>query len=124
MKSLHRSAFILAAALICAWTIHAEDAAAEKTKAALKTKATFEFLDTPLSQAIDQVATAAKIKVQWDAALMADHKKNPISLKVKDMECGTILDWVCKLAEIEFNVVGDHIGLTPPKPLEAKKNSK
>ena len=124
MKSLLRVPLILIAALLFAAVVKAEDAAAAKTTAALKTKATFEFMDTPLSEAIDQVAKMAKITATWDPGLAADAKKTQITLKVKDMECGQILDWVSKLAEVEYRVTGDHIEVTTAALLEASKKAK
>ena len=110
--------------LAMAMPLRAEDAAVEKTKMALKTKGTFEFVDTSLSAAIATIAAKAKIEVKWNAALGDTTKSVPVTLKVQDMECANVLAWLTKLSETAYRIDGDHIEITTPELLEAATKKK
>lgn len=94
--------FVLAATLLA---FSAEDAAEERIKKSLSRKVSFEFVDTPLSDALEFIRHLANVPIILDPkAIAAGKDKAPISLRVADMEMDKALQWILKLADLEFNV--------------------
>lgn len=74
-----------------------------KTKAALQKRVTFEFVDAPLGDALVflQNMTAANfVLIDMDG----EKKRAPINLKVTDMDCSLALDWICRLADVKWEI--------------------
>jgi hypothetical protein len=71
----------------------------------LKKPVSFEFVDTPLVDAIKFLDSQTHVTIILDPKAMADGAdKIKITLRVQDMELGVALDWVTKLTELEYDL--------------------
>ena len=95
--------------LYCGSAVHAGE---DDIKDALKKKISFEFKDTSLADVAKFLTTLTKVPVRIDAKVTG---APVINLKVTDMELGTALEWITKLAELEYFVGKTEIVIGPPK---------
>ena len=91
---------------------HGEDAE-DKIRKALSRKISFEFTDTPLVEALDSVRHLCNVSIILDPKIMDGRDKLPISLRVSDMEMEKALQWITKLAELEYKVADQVIYIYP-----------
>ncbi|MHC4201250.1 MAG: vWA domain-containing protein [Planctomycetota bacterium] len=76
----------------------------------LDRKVTFEFADTPLSEALQFLQTLTKTPIDIDAKALKDGAgKAPITLKVTKMPLRTALKWVLRLADMDYAVRDDGV---------------
>ena len=119
----------IALALLAAFCLgpfaRAEDTPDERIKKALARKVSFEFVDTPLADAIEFIRHLANVAIVVDPRVVAAGKdKVAISLRVADMDLDKALQWILKLAELEFKVQDQAIFIAAPavqEPAEAEK---
>ena len=95
----------------------AEDKNADNLKPAMQKKVTFEFVDTPLADAVMFLRNLANVNIIVDPALLA---KNPpvINLRVTDMTFDMALQWILKLAELESVVRDNSIFISTPQRIK------
>jgi len=68
----------------------------------LDRKVSFEFAETPLTEAISFLQTLTKVNMIIDPAAAEASGSTPITLKVTNMTLGLALDWILKLADLDF----------------------
>ncbi|MHC4502298.1 MAG: hypothetical protein ACYTFI_03255 [Planctomycetota bacterium] len=68
----------------------------------LDRKVSFEFAETPLTEAIAFLQTLTKVNMIIDPAAAEASGSTPITLKVTNMTLGLALDWILKLADLDF----------------------
>ncbi|HLX63666.1 MAG TPA: STN domain-containing protein [Planctomycetota bacterium] len=110
----------LFAALCLAHFARAEDNPDERIKKALSRKVSFEFVDTPLADGIEFIRHLANVAIIMDPRVVAAGKdKTPISLRVADMDMDKALQWILKLAELEYKVQDQAIYIAAPNVADA-----
>ena len=71
----------------------------------LSRKVSFEFVETPFEEALNFLNSLAKVGIVIDpGALKADATRTPITLKVTDMELDLALSWICRLADLRYEI--------------------
>ncbi len=71
----------------------------------LERKVSFEFVDTPLEEALAFLNTLSEVNIILDpGAAEAGCGKVPINLKVSDMDMSTALRWILKLSQLEYDL--------------------
>ncbi len=68
----------------------------------LDRKVSFEFAETPLTEAVAFLQTLTKVNMIIDPAAAEAEGSTPITLKVTNMTLGLALDWILKLADLDF----------------------
>jgi len=68
----------------------------------LQRKVTFEFVDTPLEEAIGFLRSLANVTMIVDPRVVAGGAAPPINLRVTDMSLDLALDWILKLADLQY----------------------
>jgi len=81
----------------------------------LQRKVSFEFVDTPLSEAINFLQTLTKINIILDPRAAKGGANTPITLKVSNMSLGLALEWILKLAELDYTFKHQAIFITKPE---------
>ena len=86
----------------------------------MQRKVSFEFIDTPLSEAVAFLQKMAGKNVTFKLA--PELEKMPINLRVTDMKLETALEWIARLADgkvkVEGNVVSIEKGAEATKKVE------
>jgi hypothetical protein len=78
----------------------------------LKRKVSFEFVDTPLQDAIAFIRSLTNITIVVDPKVLASQPA-PISLRVTDMQLDLALEWICRLAAIKATPLDNVLYLAP-----------
>jgi Flp pilus assembly secretin CpaC/tetratricopeptide (TPR) repeat protein len=68
----------------------------------LDRKVSFEFVDTPLSEAVTFLQTLTKVNMILDPRALEANGDTPINLKVTNMTLQLALDWILKLADLDY----------------------
>ncbi|MCY3023412.1 MAG: hypothetical protein NTW87_30905 [Planctomycetota bacterium] len=80
----------------------------------------FEFVDTPLEEAINFLNSLTKVNIILDPKVAAEGaNKTPITLRVQDMEMELALKWILKLAELEYDLRNQAVFITKKANLAA-----
>jgi hypothetical protein len=74
----------------------------KEVKRKLDRKVSFEFAETPLTEAIAFLQTLTKVNMIIDPAAAEASGSTPITLKVTNMTLGLALDWILKRADLDF----------------------
>jgi len=91
----------------------------QDTRKKLSRKVSFEFVDTPLEEAIAFLNSLAKVNIIIDPKVAAKGAtKTAITLRVQDMEMGTALTWVLRLANLKYEFRDGAVFITEAKPEE------
>jgi len=85
--------------------------ALQKVKAALRQKVTFEMQDAPLFEAVAFLQTTTKLNIVIDPRA-GDEREKKITLNVTNMQLGTALDWICRLADLRYVVTAEGVLIT------------
>ena len=95
----------------------AEDPWKAEIRKRLQRKVTFEFADTPLVDAIEFLRHLANVTMIIDPAVI---KASPpqINLRVTDMNLDLALEWILKLAELEYVLQDSAIYISKPQTLQ------
>jgi len=90
----------------------------ERMARALDKKVTLEFTDTPLTDAIDFLNALTHINIIVSPKVR--ESKPVVSLRVTDMDAGTVLKWITQLSETHAEVKDQAIWITdkPSKEVE------
>ncbi len=91
----------------------------DRIKKALTRKVSFEFVDTPLTDVLGFVRQLGNITIVVDPKALDGRDKTSINLRVADMEMGQALDWVLKLAEMEYKIQDQAIFIYSPDEKKA-----
>lgn len=109
--------------LVCAafvFGVRAEETAEDKIKKALTRKVSFEFVDTPLSDALEFIRRLSNVAIVVDPKAIADEReKATINLRVADMDMDKALQWILKLAELEYKIQNQAIYIFAPGQKDA-----
>ena len=85
----------------------------------LQRKVTFEFVDTPLEEAINFLRGLAGVTMIVDPRVLANNPP-PINLRVTDMSLNLALDWILRLAELEYALKDNAIFVSKADKLQAE----
>jgi len=82
-------------------------------------RVTFEFVDTPLEEAINFLQTLTKVNMILDpnAFTGGGGADVPITLKVSDMELSLALKWILRLAELDYTLKNEAVFISTPQNL-------
>jgi len=86
----------------------------------LDRKVSFEFVDTPLSEAINFLQTLTHVNMIIDPRATGGGADVPINLKVSDMSLGLALEWILKLAELDYALKDNAIFISKPENLRGE----
>ena len=102
--------------LAAGWTTSClcADDAKEAIKKQMQQKVSFEFVDKPLADAVKFISEKTKVAMTIDAEVL---KNSPpqINLRVTDMNADLALEWILKLAELEYTIGEKGIVVSKPK---------
>jgi len=94
--------------------------AAKEIEKALERKISFDFVDTPLKEALAFLREIAKVNFVLDAPIGKKH--NPqVNLRVADMPLSQALGWVCKLTECKWEIAGGAVHIAMQAAVVAKQ---
>lgn len=82
----------------------------------LQRKVTFEFVDTPLDEAISFLRSLANVTMIVDPKVLAGGAPT-INLRVTDMSLDLALEWILKLADLEYAFRDNAIFISKPQNL-------
>ncbi|HYG74388.1 MAG TPA: hypothetical protein VEK08_05225 [Planctomycetota bacterium] len=92
----------------------------QEIKKKLSRHVSFEFVDTPLSEAIQFLNSLTKVNIILDPKIAAEGAdKTPITLRVQDMEMDLALKWILRLAELEYDLRQQAVFITKKANLAA-----
>jgi len=85
----------------------------------LDRKVTFEFVDTPLSEALQFLQTLTDTTIVLDprASEESGGDNTPITLNVTNMPLRTALKWILRLADLDFALKGEAVFISTPQNL-------
>ena len=83
-------------------TVAAEPEWSRDIRRKLERKVSFEFVDTPLSEAVQFLQTLTKINMILDPNAVEMRGNTPINLKVSNMTLNLALDWILRLADLNY----------------------
>jgi len=83
----------------------------------LQRKVTFEFVDTPLDEAISFLRSLANVTMIVDPKVLAGGAPT-INLRVTDMSLDLALEWILKLADLEYALRDNAIFISKPSNLQ------
>lgn len=85
----------------------------------LDRKVTFEFVDTPLSEALQFLQTLTETTIILDPGAFdaAGGGSTPITLKVTKMPLRTALKWILRLADLDFTLKNEAVFISTPQNL-------
>jgi len=88
-------------------------------RAKLQRKVSFEFVDTPLEEAIAFLQTLTKINMILDPNALkgAGGARTAITLKVSDMTLELALKWILRLAELDYTIKNRAVFISKPDRL-------
>lgn len=75
---------------------------AQEIRRKLDRKVSFEFIDTPLREAVAFLQTLTKVNMILDPKAVEAKGDVPINLKVANMSLQLALDWILKLADLDY----------------------
>ncbi len=91
----------------------AEEPWKEEIRKKMKRLVSFEFVDTPLEDALKFLDSLTKVNIIMDPKAVADGaNRTPINLRVQDMELELALKWILKLAELEYDLKNQAVYIT------------
>lgn len=92
----------------------------------LDRKVTFEFVDTPLSEAIQFLQTLTETTIILDSKAFdgAVGTTTPITLKVTKMPLRTALRWILRLADLDYTLKNEAVFISTPRNLAGEVDLK
>ncbi|HYF49479.1 MAG TPA: hypothetical protein VEJ63_08740, partial [Planctomycetota bacterium] len=91
----------------------AEEPWKQEIRKKLSRHVTFEFVDTPLEEAINFLNQLTHVNIILDPKVASEGaNKTPITLRVQDMEMELALKWILRLAELEYDLRGQAVFVT------------
>ena len=92
----------------------ADDGAAAEVRKKLSRRVSFEFVDTPLVDAIAFLGSVTGVKMVLDPQIAAAGQAK-ITLRVTDMTVELALQWVVRLAELDYAVTAEGVVISKAK---------
>jgi len=89
-------------------------------RAKLDRKVSFEFVDEPLSDAINALQTMTRVNMIIDPRATAGGADVPINLKVSDISLDLALTWILKLAELDYVLKDNAVFISKPENLRGE----
>ncbi len=83
----------------------------------LQRKVSFEFVDTPLADAVEFLRHLANVTMIIDPKVLSANPPQ-INLRVTDMNLDLALEWILKLAELEYALQDSAIFISKPQTLQ------
>ncbi|GMV80094.1 MAG: hypothetical protein AMXMBFR7_12780 [Planctomycetota bacterium] len=98
----------------------AEEPWKEEVRKKLARRVSFEFVDTPLEEALAFLNSLTKVNIILDPRVAAENAgKLPITLRVADMDMQTALKWILRLAELDYDLRNQAVFITKKQNLSA-----
>jgi RNA polymerase sigma factor (sigma-70 family) len=88
---------------------------------ALEKEVTFNFVDTPVTDAVHFLQQLLNVSIVIDPAVVKDAAATGITLKVDKMPAGTALAWILKMAGLEYTIKEGAVFITKPAPPAEQK---
>ncbi len=82
-------------------------------KGAFDKKVSFEFVETPLSEAVSFLQTLTKVSMILDPEATGGREK-PVNLRVSNMTLGPAFRWILRLAGLEYSIGDDAVRIFMP----------
>ncbi|MBN1807709.1 MAG: STN domain-containing protein [Planctomycetes bacterium] len=99
----------------------ADEAWREDIKKHLTKKVSFEFVQTPLTECIQFLQNLVKVSVVVDPRSLEEIGGDvPVTLRVVDMPLNTALEWVTRLAGLDYSITNGAIFISTPGNLQGK----
>ncbi|MCW8133708.1 MAG: hypothetical protein KIS92_25405 [Planctomycetota bacterium] len=95
----------------------AEEQWKQDIKKRLQRKVTFEFVDTPLDEAINFLRSLTNVTMILDPKVAQAGGVPPISLRVTDMSLDLALEWLLKLADLDYALKDNAIFISKKQQL-------
>jgi len=95
-----------------------EDTWKQDIRKKLQRKVTFEFVDTPLEEAIAFLRSLANVTMIVDPKVTAAGAPT-INLRVTDMSLDLALEWILRLADLEYALRDNAIFISKPNQLQS-----
>ena len=89
----------------------------------LQRKVSFELVDTPLSETIQFLMTMMKLKMILDPRAVEERGDTPINLKVTDMSLELALDWILRLADLDYTFKDGAIFISTPEVIARQRKA-
>jgi len=89
-----------------------EDPWKAEARKRLAKKVSFEFVDTPLEEAVNFLNAMSKVNIIIDPRVLADAGKVPVTLKVADMDMETALKWILRMADLDYDIKNQAVFIT------------
>jgi hypothetical protein len=85
----------------------------QDTRKRLTRRVSFEFVDTPLEETLQFLNSLTKVNIILDPKAAAEGvNKTPITLRVQDLEMGTALKWLLRLAGLRYEFRNQAVFIT------------
>ena len=98
--------------------VGAEEQWKQDIRRSLQKKVSFEFVDTPLHEALRFLQDLAEANIILDQQVMESGTGDtPINLKIGDMSLNLALDWILRLADLSYALKDDAIFISTPDRL-------
>jgi len=92
-------------------------------KKKLSRKVTFEFIDTPLTEALQFLQTLTDSTIICDPVASADKYETPITLNVANMPLSVALRWILKLVDLDYGLVDGAAFISTPKRIVSTRRA-
>ena len=96
---------------------HQEEAWAQEIRRRLDKRVSFEFVQTPLSEAVQFLQNLTKVNMILDPVAIKDVGDAPITLRVSQMKLELALDWILRLAGLQYMLKDNAIFISKPENL-------
>jgi len=87
----------------------------KRIREALKKKVTFDFVETPLQDAINFLQSLVEVTIVVDTAATKDAPD--VTLRVGHMELGQALNWIMKLTGLAYTIKDEAVFISKPEHL-------
>jgi type II secretory pathway component GspD/PulD (secretin) len=94
-----------------------EESWAQEIRRRLDKRVSFEFVQTPLSEAVQFLQNLTKVNMILDPVAIKDVGDAPITLRVSQMKLELALDWILRLAGLQYMLKDNAIFISKPENL-------
>ncbi|MBN1808183.1 MAG: hypothetical protein JW909_03880 [Planctomycetes bacterium] len=94
-----------------------QEAWAQDIKRKLDKRVSFEFVQTPLSEAVQFLQNLTKVNMILDPLALDEVGDSPITLRVAQMKLELALDWILRLAGLNYMLKDNAIFISKPENL-------
>ncbi|MHC5054290.1 MAG: STN domain-containing protein [Planctomycetota bacterium] len=83
----------------------------------------FEFVDTPLSEALQFLQTITEATIVTDPVALRRKRRTPVTLKVTNMQRTHALRWVLRLLDLEYGLVDGAVFVSTPERIASTRRA-